>query len=205
MQDRRMPLFAASLLAFFVAFSGTNALAATPVFTITATNVTMSSSGKTGTGSSSFTLTSVNGYAGSVTLNCSATNPPPEDKLPICLPSGPPASIPLTAGQVITGSISFYNVPVPVPASLPKGRGRGLASGLALAAALSLVFGSRRRAARWSTLTLFALCAICVLAGISACGANSDYVTPGTYAYSITAKDINTNAPVSSSFNVTVP
>ena len=165
----------------------------------------MSSSCKSGTGSGSFDLASVNSYAGSVTLNCTPTNPQAEAKVPSCLLPGPPASIPLTANQVVTGSISFYNFPVPVPANLPQGRGRGLVSVPALAAALLLGFGSRRRAARWSTLTLFALCAFFVLAGISACGANNDYVKPGTYAYTIMARDVVTNVSVTSSFNVTVP
>ncbi len=43
------------------------------------------------------------------------------------------------------------------------------------------------------------------LAGISACGANNSVVTPGTYAYTAAAIDVNTAASVSTTFNVTVP
>jgi hypothetical protein len=51
-----------------VTLSSIPLLAATPSpsFTITATNVTLSSSTASGVGSSTFTLTSVNGYAGQV-------------------------------------------------------------------------------------------------------------------------------------------
>lgn len=89
--------------------------------------------------------------------------------------------------------------------SLPRRRGHGLAQGLALAGALLFGFGFRRRAARWLTLTLFAVGTLTGLAGISACGGNNSVVTPGTYAYTIMAKDLNTNASVTTSVNVIVP
>ena len=201
---------------FIVVFFSSSALAATPGFTITATNVTVSSSGSSGVGSSSFTLTSVNGYTGSVFVGCNYPTLPAGVRAPYCgngvagsgaIPAQPP--ITLTANEVVTGTIYFYNVPVPCsnpcPVSLPRRGGHGLPQGLALAGALLLGFGFRPRAARWLTLTLFALCAFFALAGISACGGNNNVVTPGTYAYTITATDINTSAFVNASVNVTVP
>jgi len=84
-------------------------------------------------------------------------------------------------------------------------RGHELATGLALAGALLSGLGLGRRGLRWLTLTLFAFCTLFALAGISACGGNNNYVTPGTYAYTVTATDVATSATVTATFNVTVP
>ena len=123
------------------------------------------------------------------------------------IPVQPP--ITLTANEVVTGTVSFINFPVPCsnpcPVSLPRHVGHRLPQGLALAGALLLGFGFRRRAARWLTLSLFALCAFFAFAGISACGGNNSVVTPGTYAYTVTATDVNTSVAVNTTVNVTVP
>src|SRR5580692_3603276 len=95
---------------------------ATPSFTVTATNVTMSSSGSNGTGSSRFTLTSVNGYTGTVGINCYPTNEPAGTKLPYCGGSLPPVGYTLTADAAVTGSLPFFNIPIPEPASMPVRR-----------------------------------------------------------------------------------
>ncbi len=206
MKDCRTSLFIAVLFASLVMFSIPNASAATPSFTITATNVTMSSNGSSGSGSSTFTLTSVNGYAGQVLVNCNAPTIPAGVKVPYCNVPLPPHTYSLAANQVVTGNLSLYNSPVPVaPASLRHRKGHGLVSGLALAGVLLFGFGFRRRAARWVTLTLLALCAFFTLASISACGANNSYVTPGNYAYTISATDVSTAVSVTTSINVTVP
>ncbi|MGA7343891.1 MAG: hypothetical protein WBE72_07695 [Terracidiphilus sp.] len=205
---RPLVLFS-SLLTFTLAFSAARAPAATPAFTITATNVTLSSSTSSGVGSSSFTLTSVNGYTGSVFVGCDPPTPPAGVKLPYCgsgssgtgaVPIQPP--ITLTADEVVTGTIPFYNSRLPAPFSALHRRDRGMAPSLALAGALLLGFGFRRRRARWLALALYTLFA---LAGISACGGNNDYVTPGTYAYTVAATDVDTSATVTATFNVTVP
>jgi hypothetical protein len=200
-----------------VTLSGAQLLAATPSFTITATNVTLSSATSSGIGSSSFTLTSVNGYAGQVRVNCNPPTPPAGVKVPYCgygVPSGTAAipaqpPITLTANEAATGTIAFYNAAVPCsnpcPASLPHRAVRGLPQGLALAGALLLGFGFRRRARRWLTLTLLAVGALAGLAAISACGGNNDVVTPGTYVYTISATDVATAVTVTTSVNVTVP
>lgn len=123
------------------------------------------------------------------------------------VPVVPP--ITLTANQVVTGTVPFYNFAAPCnspcPVSLPRRGGHGPASGLALAGALLLGFGIRRRVARWLVLTLLAAGALASLAGISACGGNNNVMTPGTYAYTITAADIDTQVSDTSSINVTVP
>jgi hypothetical protein len=187
---------------------GLSALAATPDFTITAANVTMSSNTSSGSGSSSFTLTSVNGYTGTVSIRCNPPTPPVGVNLPICNfggPVRPPYT--LTANQEVTGAIVFLNSNPcnDCLVSLLSRGGHGLAPGLALAGALLLGFGIRRRAPRWHMLTLLAVGALAGLAGISACGGNNNAVTTGTYTYTIAAVDINTDVAVTASINVTVP
>lgn len=203
-----------------VLFSSTPllAVAPTPSFTITATNVTLTSRTASGVGSSSFTLTSVNGYTGTVRIACNLPTPQIGVTMPYCgygtaetaavIPA--PPSITLTANQVVTGTIPFFNSSVPsctnvCPASLQPRPKHRLAQGLALAGALLFGSGFRRRGARWLTLTLFAVSALAGLAGISACGGSNSVVTPGTYVYTISATDISTAVSVTTSINVTVP
>ncbi|MGO9339948.1 MAG: hypothetical protein ACLPY1_20810 [Terracidiphilus sp.] len=207
MQRYRLLVLPRIILAFSFVVSGSLALAATPDFTIAATNVTMSSNTSSGTGSSTFTLTSVNGYTGSVKIGCNWPDPPAGVKVPYCGNGIPVVIQPytLTANQVVTATIGFYNAPVPIPVTQLRRRGQGLAPGLALAGALLAGFGIRRRSARWLTLTLLAVGALAGLAGIGACGGTSNFTTPGTYGYTITATDIKTNVSVTASIDVTVP
>ncbi len=218
MKDCRTSLFIAALFAFLVVISIPSAQAATPSpsFTITATNVTMSTSTSSGTGSSSFTLTSVNGYTGSVFVGCQPPTPPNGVKIPYCsggtagaafVPVQPP--ITLTANEVVTGTLPFFNFPAPCsnpcPASFPRRVGHGMSQGLTLAGALLFGFAFRRRAPRWLTLTLLIVGSTVGLTAISACGGNNNVVTPGTYAYTISATDISTAVSVTTTVNVTVP
>jgi hypothetical protein len=215
MQRYRLLVVLGFLFTISFVVSGSPSLAATPGFTITGTNVTMSSSTSSGTGSATFTLTSVNGYTGSVRVGCAPPTPPAGVKLPYCSDGYPTAGavpvqppITLTANEVVTGTVPFYNAPVPCsnpcPVSLPRRGSHGLASGLALAGALLLGLGFRRRIPRWLTLTSLALCALFALTGMSAC-ANNNVVTPGTYAFTISATDVSTSVSVTTSVNVTVP
>jgi hypothetical protein len=213
MQSNRQFVLIGSLLAFALALFSTNAPAATPDFTIAATSVTMSSSGSSGVGSSTFTLTSVNGYAGTIQVNCAPPTFLAGAMRPLCGDVGGPAlpTYTLTANQVVTGTINLFNSyppcsnGSPCPVSLPRRGGHRLAPGLVLAGGLLLGLGFRRRAARWLTLTLLAVGALAGLAGISACGGNNSVVTPGTYVYTVEATEFGTSATVTTSFNVTVP
>ncbi len=207
----RVPL--GFLTAFVAASCCSPVLAATPSpsFTIVATNVTMSSTLATGSGSTSFLLTSVNGYAGTVGVNCSNLDPPAGINVPVCDFGGPafPVSYPLTANQAVTGTVLFLNSHPPCsngvcPVSLPRRSHHGLPQSLALAGALLFGLGFRRRAPRWLVLTLFAAGSLAAMVGINAC-ANNSVVTPGTYTYTIMAKDMNTNVSVTTTVNVTVP
>jgi hypothetical protein len=207
MQSSHLPrLLAGSLLTCGVLISASPALAATPAFTITATSVTMSSSAADGVGLNTFTLTSVNGYTGTMEVHCEPPTPPPGAKIPYCGGGAVSGAFTLTANQVATGHMNFDNAPVPQPAAGMSSRAvLRMVPGVALAGLLLFGFGIRRRSAHWLRLTLVAVGSLGTLAVISACGGNQNYVTPGAYQYTMTATDINSAASVSSSFNVSVP
>ncbi|MGD0914208.1 MAG: hypothetical protein ABR928_20140 [Terracidiphilus sp.] len=203
MKEQKSLIAISALLVLIFGILGAQARAANPSFTISATNVTISSSGSSGTGSSTFTLTSVNGYTGTLGISCYPTSEPAGATLPYC---GGSAMIghTLTANAIATGALPFYNVPVPEPVSMPVRRSKAAPAGLALAAGLLLGFGFRKTRSRWLFLGLFAACAFAGLATMSGCGGGNSVVTPGTYSYTIKAVDTNSNV-VTSTFNVTVP
>lgn len=220
MQERRALALLAASIAFISGIGSGHAQGATPSFTITASNVTMPSSG---TGSIAFTLTSVNGWAGNVVVGCGPTNPPTGAIVPDCEyaggaaePAQPPIS--LAANGTATGSASLVAEITPCnpcPANLPiRPRHQGTPShgrpvSLALAGALLLALGFRRRAARWLTLTLMMVAMLGGLAGIGACGSSGKTLTAGIYAYTLTATgtQTTTNAQLTetTTANVTVP
>ncbi len=205
MQKHSMLVSLGLFLMFSSGLGGVRArAAATPTFTISAANVTMPTSGN---GSIPITLTSVNGYTGLIGMTCSAMNPPVGAKLPTCVfLLGP--GIQLAANATVTGSLLLIppgGVLPPSAASLSHRLVRGGAAGLVLASGLLFGLGVRRRAARWLILALFALGSLTCLAGISACGGNSNAMTTGTYSYAITATDNKTGTSVSTSTSVIVP
>ncbi len=207
MQRQSVPVIFGALLAISVGLGGVRArAAATPTFTISASNVTMPTSGN---GSIPIALTSVNGYAGNLAItDCSATNSPAGAKLPTCAGFGGPLGFALTANATVKGSLLLIppgGVLPPSAASLSHRLVHGGAAGLALASVLLFGLSGRRRAARWLILALFALGTLTGLAGISACGGNSNAMTPGTYSYAITATDNKTGTSVSTSTSVIVP
>jgi hypothetical protein len=207
MQSRRLSVLFGSFLAVSCGFSGLRALAATP-FAITATNVTMPS---TGNGLSQYTVTGIPG-TGTIGIVCQYSGTATEAKLPIC-PMTPPVAFQVVAGQTLTGPIAFYPYGAAIPAGLrraPHRSGYLPATGLALAGALMLGFGLRRRAWRWLTLTILAAGTLAGLAGISACGSNSgNGMTPGTYPYTVSANFgnplNNVIQSVTTTISVTVP
>lgn len=192
-----------SMLVLSFGFFGTQARAATPSFTISATNATMSSSGSSGTGSSTFTLTSFNGYSGTIGITCYPTSEPAGAKMPYC---GGSAMLghSLTANAMVTGSLPFFNVPVPEPVSIPVRRSKAGPAGLALAAMLLLGLGFRKRVSRLLLIVLLAAGAFAGLGILGGCGGSNSVVTPGTYSYTVKAVDTN-SVIVTSTFDVTVP
>ncbi|MGH9598474.1 MAG: hypothetical protein ACRD27_01310, partial [Terracidiphilus sp.] len=156
MAQRRILVLFGTFLAVISGATSVRAQAAAPSFTITASNATMPTSGD---GSIAFTLTSVNGFAGSVAVGCGPANPPTGAILPQCNYAGGGVASPpytLTANGTVTGSLNLvaYIPPCsgPCPVSLPLRPEHGGAASLALAGVLLLGLGFRRRAARWLTL-----------------------------------------------------
>lgn len=207
------PILLGAFIALCSHMGSPRALAATPSFTVSATNVTMPlSQGSCSNGvcneqfgSSTFTLTSVDGYTGSPQVTCAAVNPPADAVLPTCYQHGLMGELP--ANGTINGTILFLapgQIPPPEPASQLNRPGRA-AAGMALAAMLFFGLGVRRRAARWFTLVLLAIGALGGLAAISACGGNGNSMTPGVYSYSVTATDSTTGNTAATTISVTIP
>jgi len=118
----------------------------TPSFTISATNVTMSSSGT----SLPFTLASIHGFPGTVGIAVTQPNPPAGTKLPYLELGGPagPTYV-LTAIPTATGSIGLSAIPepspLPVKLNLPNRPGHGEGVRWKLAGVLMLGLGSLRK------------------------------------------------------------
>jgi hypothetical protein len=224
MRARSLVVLFGTFLTLIAGLGSGQAQSATPAFTISASNVTMPASGM---GAIPFTLTSVNGFAGSVVVGCSPASQPAGSILPQCGNGVVVVPYTLTANGTTTGTLNLiaYNPPCsgPCPIKLlspPRQRGavnlaeaggldrprhRGAAT-LALAGVVLLGFGFRRRA-RQLRLMLLVVGIMAGLAGVS-CGANHNTLTPGTFAYTVSAVEVTTNSPtvaVSTTVNVTVP
>lgn len=203
MQSNRLFIFHRLLLAFLLVTASTSALAATEDFALTATDVTMPSN--RGAGISYITLTSLNGYSGTIIFDCKYAGTPTAARLPICSGYTQPvyqlqADAPLKTGK------AFYPYGSVIPLSLPQSLPRNTlvpVGGLLLSGTLLLGFKTRRGLWRW--LVLIALTTACI-ASVSACGGGSvNGTTPGNYLYVITAMDSSTKASVSTVIHVTVP
>jgi hypothetical protein len=193
MQGRSLLDLFAALLAAGCGFLGIHAFAAEP-FTITATNVTMPASGN---GSSQFSVTNIP-ITGTVNIATSYAGTDTGAKMPICADT-PPVLYSVKAGGTLTGTIACYPYGAAIPASLhgePHRSGHLPAAGLALAGALLVGFGFRRGASRGLALTLLAAATLACLEAISACGGNSNAMTPGAYQFTISADNEGTVTPL---------
>jgi hypothetical protein len=207
MQNHRLLVLFGSLLAVSCGFSGVCARASTP-FAITATNVTMPTSGIS---HSTFTITSIPA-AGTITVSCIYAGTNAEAKVPYC-GGGPVLEYQVTAGETLTKSITIYPYGEAVPAASlqagPHRSGHLPAAGLVLSGALMLGFSFWRRARRWLTLAVLALGTLAGLAGISCCGGNGNGAAHGTFPYVVTADFIETGTsviqPVTTTISITVP
>lgn len=176
-----------------------SAHAATANFTVSATNVTMPAKGL---GMSTLTVTSQNGFSGSVVVSCALANASMGAHLPLCVHLPGPGVV-LAADQSTKSSL--YLVPygmAPPPGnagSRTPGKHRAAAT-LALAGALLLGFGFRRRVRRLGWLILAATI-FAASAGITACGGGNQ----GTFVYNIVATDNATGASTNTTIAVTIP
>lgn len=201
MRNRLLRVLFGVILAVSCGLSGAQAWASS-TFAITATNVTMPTSGDS---SSTFTITNIPA-AGTIYVSCGYSGTNSGARLPYC-GGGPVRLYQVTAGETLTGSITLYPYGVAVPASLhrtPRSSGALPASGLALSGALLLGFGLRRKARRWLALAVFAVGALAGLTGISACGGSSNGMTRGTYPYLVTAEFTETGTTVVQGVSTTI-
>jgi MYXO-CTERM domain-containing protein len=176
--------------------------APTPGFTITANNVTMSNSGNNLV---PFTLTSVNGFTGTINVDCSAPNPTARVKEPTCDP-GPVARIyTIPANGTVSGEYTLVAYPVPSVSTMNRST-PGSGASWAAAGLLMLGFGLSRRRRFGSGRLLLTAGLLMGLTGMSACGGGPPTLTPGTYTYTFSANSISTPSPaVTTTFQVTVP
>ncbi len=160
-----------------------------------------------GTATFPFTLTSVNGFAGSLVVLAAQPSVPAGVKLPYLELPGPARTFALVANGTTTGTVGLLSaVPVPIPVrwNLPSNRSHGERAIWSLAGALLLGLGLRRKRAL-ATYLLLAAGLFLGLTAISACGGQPT-LTPGTYTYTLTATEVNnTTATASTTVTVTVP
>jgi hypothetical protein len=179
-----------------------------PSFTISATNVTMPSSG---VAEIPFTLTSANGFAGTLVVLCEQpTVAGSVNKGPYCDDGGPVRAYTLVLDGTATGNITITaKQPLLVPATAGVRRERQITTaGWAIAGVLLLGLGLRRkRVLRFSglSLALFLLIGLAGL-GLSGCG-GPPTLTPGPYTFSLIANSVSDTVTVSASTTaiVTVP
>jgi hypothetical protein len=203
MTGKKALIFAVVLLALVPGVSG--AQTATPHFTIAASNVTMPSSGS---GTIPFTLTSVDGFAGSVIVTCGDPTVAAGVQIPTCGSVPVPAPIVLSANGTATKSASLNAIEYvneTKDAGGPRVCGHGGAVSWAFAGGLLLALGFRRR--RRLSGVLLGVGMMVGLTAMSGCGGPAT-LTPGVYAYTLNAFQTGANTPVpveSITVQVTVP
>jgi hypothetical protein len=166
---------------------GISGAQATPSFTLTASNTTMPLSG---VGSIPYTLTSVNGFSGTIYIGCSPPTEPAGVTIPICEVGGPVIEYALNSNETLKESIGLLaSEPVPTPAG-----------------ALMLGFGLRRKRASHFARLCFAVSLLGGLTALGACAGGQKTLTPGSYTYTLTANEGSSSSPlISAAVTVTVP
>jgi hypothetical protein len=173
----------------------------TPSFTIVATNVSLPGQG---TGSSQLTVTSMDGFAGTVGISCFAPNVAniTEPVIPSC--TEPVVNLVVPANGSVSGTMIFYppwEINTYDPASLPVRRNsRSSRTMLASLIIGGVMLGWRIRKAVNRHVALCVAVALSLsLAVLAGCmGQGGLAMTPGTYAYAITgtAAGLSETAPV---------
>jgi len=175
-----------------------------PSFTISAGNVTIPASG---TGLISYTLTSVNGFVGSVSVTCTPPTPPADVREPVC--GGGPVSPPITlaANAMGTGNVGLEPyVYFPPQTSNRRDHSRpGGGTNWSLAGVLMLGLALPRRRMLKSRRLLLTIGLLIGLGGITACSTIVT-LTPGTYTYTLDASEVgNASSSATTTVQVTVP
>jgi hypothetical protein len=194
------------LLWFCASVSGQASIPApTASFTISASNITMPA---TGAGLISFTLTSVNGFAGAIRVTCTPPIPSAGVREPTC--GGGPVSTPimLTTNGTATGNVgleSYVYFPPEAAGTRDQSKPRR-GTNWALAGTLMLGLMLRRRTGQRFKRLLLSVGLLFGLAGFSACSAGPVTLTPGIYTYTLSATEPNQTSPsATANVQVTVP
>jgi hypothetical protein len=175
-----------------------------PSFTISASNVTMPSSG---TVTIPFMLTSVNGFAGMVAVNCTAPTVPAGVKAPYCYDGGPVRAYTLTADGTTTGGMEIV---ASKPSVVPETTGlnhlnHGEGASWAVAGVLILGIGLQRKRTRRFPRVSLATGMILALAGIEICGCGGPpTLTPGAYPFTLNANSVSISPVLTASTTATV-
>lgn len=164
--------------------AGDAAAATSPGFTIAASNVSVSD---TGSGSSSYTVTSEGGFTGQVGVSCV----PPEINGTLAIPSCDVAEQFLTipSNGSVSGTMPF-TPPPEVTAKNDGGHKHHPAGPLAAGAMVLAGFAAARRRLRWDrTLSALALCAgLFACLSATGCGGHGGLaMAHGSYSYNIQA------------------
>jgi hypothetical protein len=205
-----------SLLALVCASVGAYGQAASPSFTLAASNITMPSSGF---GIIPFTLTSVNGYVGAVIVGCAPQTPPAGANIPTCgapepygngFPGGT-VTVNLTADSPVANhGVFIYALPASISDSWNARLNRTETEGTlscALVGALMWGLGFPRQKRAWRRVRLSLLMVTLIgMAGIVGCVGpfpKAPDLTPGIYTYKVTA--VGDSFSTSTTVTVTVP
>lgn len=173
--------------------------ATTPGFTIKATNVSLNGQS---TASTTFTLTSVGGYTGSVGVFCTGPNGNlyPDLVIPEC--AHPTEHLTIPANGSVKGTLSFYPPWKNENEAMLRGQSaQPVLAGLFVGVGL-LGFGLRRCMHGRLSL-LLGVFGIFLFSGAVGClGHGGLQMTPGTYGYTLTAT--GTGVKATTTVNVTV-
>lgn len=191
---RRISILHTVVVTISLALPMRAATAPAPGIGLTATNVSM---GDRSTGTSQFTLTSLNGFSGQVLVLCPNRIPSLQVELPVCAPGL--QTVTLQANGTTNGSVELIP-PWQSSARIrsnPSDRPGDRPGRMPLAACGSLALGAlflRKRRGWLRILLSFVLAAAGLAASISISGCIGQggiAMTPGTYHYSINVESLS--------------
>lgn len=182
--------------------------AAAPALKLTATNVSM---GDRGSGTSRFTLTSLNGFTGTVNVNCpNGITSSLEEVLPVCTPGSQVFKLP--ANGSVSGTVRLippWTIMGSVRRDLPTSPWRTPLGMPAVAGGLmaACLMGSKLRRGWRRILSVIALCAVgfAGLGAVTGCiGHGGLAMTPGSYTYTIIGENLLGQMQTYADFKVTI-
>jgi hypothetical protein len=149
------------------------------------------------TASDTLTLTSLNGYAGTVQLTCALAGSTSAANPPQC--GLDPATETLAANGTAQPLLLIFGAGTKLPSGVTAG---GTTAPLLALLGCALLCAVPARKARWHSLAVLLLLAACALP-FAACGGQSSLITAGSYNFTVTATDAQ-NAAITTSVTVAV-